>query len=470
MRIAGLHMDPQDKTRFEVQGKSSVKYHLKANHVVEAKRWFWALNNAIQWSKDEAKETERQKQRKEDIVRQARSGVAPQLPDASTESRTVENPKLGARGLSPAAATGAPLATTTSRVSVQNSLYGSGSVAGDEEGSVFDSKEPSIAGNDLARSLTKGDMTAIAGDPDDDDEYGDEASSREVQPASRDAFNITAHSASLQLDLLSQVSSALQVESRKEQAVPISDPTVVQALSTYESAVASLQSLVNDLLKISRDRDAYWQHRLDREADVRRLWEDSMAKVAREQEELEGRIEESEDKRKRTKRVLRDVLEGQEESPAGSRPQSRGIALDSGQVEGAFGKLRLGSQAAIPTRRKSIGVRDLSRRKSTIADLTNLSDSDSDEDEEFFDAVDAGEVEVVDVMPELMPSPAVDIREPPKTPRQSQDLRHQKKLQIEPSFHGYEDPIRKKLKMDADDRPKISLWVRPLVISAYGSS
>ena len=56
MKIARLHMDAQDKLRFEIHGKSSVKYHLKANHQVEAKRWFWALNNAIQWTKDEAKD------------------------------------------------------------------------------------------------------------------------------------------------------------------------------------------------------------------------------------------------------------------------------------------------------------------------------------------------------------------------------------------------------------------------------
>ena len=63
MRIARLNMDAQDKTRFEIHGKSSVKYHLKANHVVEAKRWFWSLNNAIQWAKDEAKEEERNDRR-----------------------------------------------------------------------------------------------------------------------------------------------------------------------------------------------------------------------------------------------------------------------------------------------------------------------------------------------------------------------------------------------------------------------
>lgn len=72
MRIAKLYMDPQDKQRFEIQGKSSVKYHLKANHQVEAKRWYWALNNAIQWAKDEAREEERRHNRDQEALKQAK--------------------------------------------------------------------------------------------------------------------------------------------------------------------------------------------------------------------------------------------------------------------------------------------------------------------------------------------------------------------------------------------------------------
>jgi hypothetical protein len=72
MRIAKLYMDPQDKQRFEIQGKSSVKYHLKANHQVEAKRWYWALNNAIQWAKDEAREEEKRASRDQEALKQAK--------------------------------------------------------------------------------------------------------------------------------------------------------------------------------------------------------------------------------------------------------------------------------------------------------------------------------------------------------------------------------------------------------------
>ena len=455
MRIAKLHMDPQDKTRFEIEGKSSVKYHLRANHSVEAKRWFWTLNNAIQWSKDEAKEQDRQKQRKEEIMREARQG----RPSIEATDNTQDAGQPSSK-LTSAPSVGVPLTTTTSKTSLPEIVVGQGadSVAGDEFGSTYDSREPSLAGNDTAESVTKRKTTAIAGDADDDEEYGDDASSHELRPASKDAFNITAHSVSLQLSLLSQVSAALQVESQKDHALSISDPTVVQALSTYESAVASLQSLVKDLLKISRDRDAYWQHRLDREADVRRLWEDSMARVAKEQEELEARVEESEDKRKRTKRLLKDALEGQE----GSRPQSRASQRDE-LAQSTDGIVQLGRQGTlIPGRKKSIAIRD-PRRKSTIANFTNLSDSDSDEDEEFFDAVDAGEVEVVDILPGSVPSP------PPKAIKSdatsTQELREGRKHEIAPSFHGYEDPVRKKLKLENDDRPKISLWASSMAPS-----
>ena len=182
----------------------------------------------------------------------------------------------------------------------------------------------------------------------------------------------------------------------------------------------------------------------------------SQAKVAKEQEELEGRIGESEEKRKRTKRALKEALGGTSESVA----PSGGLSQDEGQVSTSLEKLQLEQQSPARLRTKSIGFREPGRRKSTIADLTNLSDSDSDDDEEFFDAVDAGEVEVVDAMPPSSPPPIPENEtSDQKKPSQSRDLREEKLADIKASFKGYEDPIRKRFKMEADNRPKISLWV-----------
>lgn len=194
---------------------------------------------------------------------------------------------------------------------------------------------------------------------------------------------------------------------------------------------------------------------MDRRARSERLTSiSSQARVAKEQEELEGRIGESEEKRKRTKRALKEALEGGPESTA----PSGGASQDEDQIAATLDKVQLDRKGSARPRTKSIGFRDPARKKSTIADLTNLSDSDSDEDEEFFDAVDAGEVEVVDVMPPSSPPPLAEDHTKVEEPSDDGGLRGEKLAGIKASFKGYEDPVRKRFKMEADNRPKISLW------------
>ena len=440
MRIAKLMMDAQDKTRFEIQGKSSVKYHLKANHVVEAKRWFWALNNAIQWAKDEDKSAEQHKRAEQ----QEKMSVVSADDTVGERSRK----KYTGKGLTPATAVGLAVgldSKNASALSLQASTLGDG-VEPD-----YVIYEPSMGDNDGSGDGKKLDTAVLPGDLDDDEEYGDDASEDELKPTPKDAFNITANSASLQLDLLANVSAALQQAAVSSPSTAISDPTVSQALLTYESSVRSLKTMVGDLLKIARDRDTYWQYRLDREADMRRLWEDSMAKIAREQEELEGRIGESEEKRRMTKRALREALDSSIISDAagdaaGAPDQAEGeptTAIDASQ------------DSITGDRTRSLGSITSRRRRGTIAALKQITDSDSEADEEFFDAVDAGQVEVLDTLPlsppgAPTPPPFVNVEETePKVVA----------VRFQSSYAGYEDPPRKRLKLDADERPKVSLWV-----------
>lgn len=229
----------------------------------------------------------------------------------------------------------------------------------------------------------------------------------------------------------------------------IADPAMVQALASYESAIGNLKGLIGDLLRISRDRDAYWQYRLDREANVRRMWEDSMAKVAREQEELEQKIGESEEKRRKTKKALREALEDYE-----------GPGMTAKDVD-EFVEAPEGGAQQQELARSQPSFSGPIKRKATLADLAaDISDSDSEDDEEFFDAVGAGEVEVVE-MPGLHKSEGGKSSEVPQAtaPYASNDIFESKYADIATGFKGYEDGPRQKLAMDADDRPKISLWV-----------
>ena len=438
MRIAKLSMDSSDKTKFEILGKSSIKYHLRANHSVEAKRWFWALNNAIQWAKDEARE-EQQKATQESAARQAITTRAKDTAvdvggdiSASHQSGT----SRGAAGMS---------FENTSKPSVKFTPAVAASVEGDDIASAYDSYEPSLANESPQKKQT------TLPEADADDEEPEDANSAEMKRVPKDAFNITAHSANLQLDILAQVSQALREQTTSNPALPVVDPMVVQALDTYVSAVQSLKGMVGDLLRIARDRDAYWQFRLDRESDMRRLWEESMAQVAKDQETLEGRIGESEEKRKRTKKALRDALE----ESAGSLSQKRVTIEEPSQTQRAPETASQRDQD-IPESEEPAPSQAFKRRKSTIAEFTELSDSDSDLDEEFFDAVGAGEVPVESMPTSPLPSSA----EAP-TAQVMASSRDDKVADIKPSFAGYEDGVRERLKMDADDRPKISLWVIP---------
>ncbi|EGD89830.1 hypothetical protein H112_02303 [Trichophyton rubrum D6] len=440
MRIAKLNMDAQDKTRFEILGKSSVKYHLKANHVVEAKRWFWALNNAIQWAKDEAKESDKRRTKDVEVLRQARME---QIERQDQDTMSTAGSKLNDKTLAPPAASfGSTTTPSGSKLSLQISRGGTDNGFGDDEGSVTGVNDLSTSQSNMARVISH--VTTNTAEGDGEDDYADYTSSREIRPASdKDAFSITAQSVRLQLDILRGVSSAINAEKAKNPSVTLSDPTIAQGLTTYGRAVDTLNSLIVDLLKISRDRDAYWQYRLDREADARKMWEDSMARVAREHEDLQNRMGESEDKRRRTKKALREALENV------SVPQSRRLSqtVPPSQVwtSDAVAVVQESKAEKQPEQTEEAPSPGLLRKKTVLEEM-NLSDSDSDDEEEFFDAIDAGDVEVV-----------VPTKEE-KIQLDESSARAKKESEIAPSFKGYEDEIRKRLKMEADDRPKVSLW------------
>lgn len=422
MKIAKLHMSPDEKTKFEIIGKSSVKYTLKANHEVEAKRWFWTLNNSIQWTKDQAREEERQAARSAELLRQAKADQSGSL---SIQDSHSENTSM----------------TDLRRVSTQPQAR-----------PILAVKKSDMTGTSLAESVEEEDFVdtfteadghgagpGTAGDQDDDDDYGEDASGREEPRATKDALNITAQSAKLQLETMASVHSALLNELSLRPATPISDVQVAQALSTYDAAIRSLTALVGDLLRISKDRDAFWQYRLDRETDMRRMWEESMAQVAREQEILEARVGESEMKRKLAKKALREVMEGG--------------GLPSASVTPTMEKVQEEVEEAVAIAKAS--SKNMARKQTALEQMAEMSDSDSGVEDEFFDAIDAGDVEVTELS-------HIEAKQEKKEVAPSE-------LDISSSFKGYENGIRHKLKIESDNRPKISLWVRFDMSSVWGT-
>ncbi|POS87115.1 hypothetical protein EPUL_002111 [Erysiphe pulchra] len=460
MRIAKLHMDPTEKTKFDILGKSSVKYNLKANHEVEAKRWFWALNNSIQWTKDQAREEERQRKKNAELLRAAKvenscsSSNKESAGDVTSETTSIIDLHRNSTQVN--------RLIPSNTKNVKTSL-GNGFSMHDDETAISVSYENSFNGDrDKAQNgIDKTHFNMVDNDDDDDD---DEDESDPGVSNSKDAYDITAQSVKLQLEVMGQVNTALQVQQDKNPELPISDPSIISVSQTFDSLIGNLQGLIGDLVKISKDRDAHWQYRIEREINIRRMWEENMTTFAQEQELLEAKFGEAEEKRKLTKRALREAIQGK--SPL--RKNSQNTAIISPLSDQAISpeQTRIPNSPELKRTPEIVSVHEnhengsSSRRvdtkhkplraKAILADMGSLSDSESDE--EFFDAVDAGEVKLT---PKIFLQPSSSLRsnkEQDQLPTISEDY------DISSSFRGYEDGVRKKLKLDVDDRPKVSLW------------
>lgn len=432
MRIAKLHMDPQDKQRFEIHGKSSVKYHLKANHVVEAKRWYWTLNNAIQFAKDEAREEERRKRGEAEKLGKIREQARNEDGEA-----TIDMSRRGSKAGS--------MISDVKRGSLRTRASG---LAEDDS----DSYEPSVSAPGI---LVREDGEGVEEGQDVDDD--DSSSHAHADPPSSDALALTVNATRLQLDLLSQVVLALQFEHANNPALTLSDPTVTAALTSYDSAVSSLKTLIGDCLSMSKERDAYWRYRMEKEVALRRLWEENMALLAHEQDELEGKVIGERQRRKKAKKALKEALKRSESMPLSPHGElSEGQAKEIKGVNRKLEEVELDNEGV--ARRDSTNLPLIG---AAGGGLDDDSDSDSDASAEFFDAVDNGEVEVMTEMPTNIKTPGLCEPKESVSPIESSsgDVREKKLVAIKGSFRGYEDGIRERLSMDADDRPKISLWV-----------
>lgn len=496
MRIARLIMSPDEKTKFEIIGKSSVKYTLKANHEVEAKRWFWALNNSIQWTKDQLKEEERQNARSAELMRQAKADhtLQPQASHQSQSGTSVNNDGESVVGGSVAGGrtdgrrSSAQLSRIQSRSVSNRALVTAGGVGASTAGSIDDDTGTGLGdyleardGPSKYRSHEHGDDDDIIGGEDDDDVSSNR--DHDAPSATRDALNITAQSARLQLETMASVNQALVAEATRNPSTTLTDATTTAALSTYDAAIRSLTGLIGDLMRISRDRDAFWQYRLDREVEMRRMWEESMAQVAREQEALEARVGEAEEKKKTAKRLLKDalssgMLDDRPSSSASPKMGSSGIFAGAAAVAAAgVATSAIATDHTAPGADSDAKSLSMSRRQTVIDQMAELSDSESD-DEEFFDAVDAGEVPVETQLPEdsnitsTSRSAAADQADEeaadeeigsgnksaaPPAPSAG-EIVVSSGVDISSAFKGYENGIRKRLKMDDDNRPKLSLW------------
>ncbi|KAJ1913056.1 hypothetical protein IWQ60_009374 [Tieghemiomyces parasiticus] len=243
LKIANINFDAKDQTTFDVQGKGSVRYRLRAEYPVEAKRWALALTQSKQWALD------------------------------STEpSRSVENLTLASRR--PAGATSVSNLSTSGFGSVRERPAGEAkSVASDAEG-------PSTSRDDLSRrssNFPTPDRTSQAPSAAESD--------------GEDGIPVPPHEESLELNanaLQAQIVAQEQLFEAATASLAATSPGAAQKLvHAHQRSVRDLRHTLSETLAMGREREQFWYHQYQRETERQNVLAESFRSLILEQDQLE---------------------------------------------------------------------------------------------------------------------------------------------------------------------------------------
>lgn len=412
-----------EKLRFEVhstpsRGRTHVqKWYMKANHPVEASRWTQGISRAIEHAKQSCKASESDTS---SIFRHSGRGAVNSSLSLHRKDRDTE--------------------------SVSSSL-----VPTDDEG-----------GENLFREDSS--LRARENDERHDASSGNDSTDRIYDtdtPPHESSLELLGNSTAAQLELTTQLLSDLSSPSAAASRA-------VELNGVLKESLKTVQGMLNEYLHMIKERDDWWRSRISREKRRQSVWEQSLQSVVQEGEALEREL------RRHSRRHTRveSSASGEGVGTVKARPAALPLSPPMEAVE--LGIQELTPDTAVPTispgRRRSspdsggasagIGA-DLTRALSTVppavrrmslqrpssvgvAGITRPIDDeavDTDEEDEFFDAIESN------ALPNLVVHEALAGHSEPLLPK------HIDKSQ----YDGYR-VVRKELDLKSDNRPPTSLW------------
>ncbi|THU98961.1 hypothetical protein K435DRAFT_720157 [Dendrothele bispora CBS 962.96] len=455
-----------DRLRFEVhstpsRGHSSVqKWYMKANHPVEAARWTQAINKSIDWYKREGGSpgtstsgteaeggsiTSRRSGESESTSGHGSSSVTPGFVSSVTPSKssTVSIPSLHSARASISTLSIKRKSRHMASSSTQGSL-GSSYV-------VYDGNDDGVSGaspklGDMGDEMDDGN----AADGEDGGDGGSYSSAEESTESAtiphRDSFDLHGNSTAAQMELTAQ----LLVNAKSELNGEFRD--------ALKESFSMVQGMMNEYIQMSKDREDWYRKRLQVEKQRQKVWEESLATVVKEGETLENELRVR--SRKRGSRFFDEGSAFRGDINAtlkGMRPSM--IAAKSPPLPEESSATPLQETFKTPTAQSPmeglpVGSRPPMLPSSTqdtiVPTTSSLHDKfddaesmvDTDEEDEFFDAIESNNLPNLVVAEELTsqththdPSVPTDVALP---------------------YAGYKT-LREKLALAAE-RPVTSLW------------
>jgi hypothetical protein len=318
-----------------------------------------------------------------------------------------------------------------------------------------DEEEPSGA-EDAPPPTHPGQLLRVPTIEGDDDE--NDASSRQSGssgPPHEGGFGLHANATVAQLELSLQLLGRIP-ESR--------DATALR------EALGTVQTMLGEYGEMVRERESWWSAQLRKERQRQSVWEESLRMVVREGEMLENQLKSRSRRRSRLgdgdegRSMLRMKLRSPglpEQAEDGDTPTATAVMEDRPSYIEAADVQASAAAAGSPTdelpnppgtlspvggaltpnssERKGFFSPGNTRYSLRLPSSADDEEADTDDEDQFFDAIDAG------ALPNLVVAAPLVSREP-AVPA---DLRAM--------FKGYEK-LREKLELSSDNRPPMSLW------------
>jgi len=429
-----------DKLRFEVHshlsatpGPSSTsgagggiqKWYLKANHYVELTRWTNALNASIEWSKN----------RETSPVRGSHMITPSESNDPASYSR------------SGSVDGGSMRTTSTSRrrhTPYRHSSHRSRGSLTDYEGAPYDSER---------------DKTGA--EHDDGDSFDGSSSDQSAgQPPHSETLQVHAHATTTQLDTTASLIKA--VLSSKDVLAGRRGAELSKELT---ESIGAASQMFASYARMTKEREEWYSGQLDRERTRAGVWEESLQIAAREGEELEAELKRR-GRNSRRRRSLEGSWASAELGPgAGStikmpkkRPEMPAVTEASydGMPQTSTADapvvpvttITLEPPAADPpkagdrTSRIILPPQTIFASQPTATSPAAEEQVDTDEEDEFFDAIENNTLPVV--VPAALEHTPVTLGDLPSS--------------VDLSLYASYSHLRDRLPIGSDNRPPVSLW------------
>ncbi|KAI0791876.1 Oxysterol-binding protein-domain-containing protein [Abortiporus biennis] len=421
--------------RFEVsstpaRGSNShpQKWYIKANHPIEASRWLQALNRSIEWAK---REESRERQSGESDVY---SSKAPSTKGAAsiTLSRSKGADLVG--GVSSRASSTLGEEPTFEG----SSSFGAGSGSGGREGNGDASME----------------------EPREGEKESEETSVEEAHsPPYANSFGLQGNATIAQVEM----TAAMLQDLLRSHTTTISPDIRSAIIESFGNA----QTMLSEYVQMAKERDDWWQSELDKERQRQNIWEESLRAVVKEGEVMEKELRDR--SRRRSSRLfdqsqsvsefgtIRTKASGtllsppvaeedreQMASPDIIEPSAPRPTISPTSTTVTVRQAPLSRQPTLTV--QSIGT-PLHRPFSLIMGPASPGDAestvDTDEEDEFFDAIETNTLPNLIINDSLARRPSAIVQLPPIINKEQ--------------YVGYSH-LRTRLAISSDDRPPMSLW------------